>query len=149
MGAALEQEYSSERRRSEAGQVAGEDERMASFGRAIDALRRELEAEVGADDLAHIRRMVSLSRRLELLGRGLLHLSLEPVTFGLGVCALWLHKQIEASEIGHTVLHGAYDRIAGADDLRSEVFRWRLPIDEVHWRRQPRRRLGRFPADSS
>jgi linoleoyl-CoA desaturase len=51
-----------------------------------------------------------------------------------GSCALWLHKQIEASEIGHTVLHGAYDRIAGADDLRSEAFRWRLPIDEAHWR---------------
>jgi fatty acid desaturase len=111
-----------------------EDERIASFGRAIDALRREVEAELGEHDLAHIRRITSLSRRLEVLGRALLHVSFEPATFGLGVCALWLHKQLEASEIGHTVLHGAYDRIAGAGELRAEGFRWKLPIDEAHWR---------------
>lgn len=114
--------------------ASGEEERLISFGRAIDALRREIEAELGEDDVAHIRRIASLSRWLEVLGRGLLQVSLEPVSFGLGVCALWLHKQVEASEIGHTVLHGAYDRIPGAGAFRAEGFRWKLPIDEAHWR---------------
>jgi fatty acid desaturase len=130
----IEHVSSVERQGSKARRGVGEDERIASFGRAIDALRREIEAELGEHDLAHIRRIASLSRRLEVLGRGLLHVSFEPVTFGLGVCALWLHKQLEASEIGHTVLHGAYDRIPGADELRGEGFRWRLPIDEARWR---------------
>lgn len=130
----IEQAPSSERQRWEARHATGEEGRLASFGRAIDALRCEVEAEIGEHDLAHLRRIVSLSRRLEVLGRGLLHLSLEPVTFGLGVCSLWVHKQIEASEIGHTVLHGAYDRIAGAGAFRAAGFRWKLPIDETHWR---------------
>lgn len=117
----IEHLSSLERQGSKARRGIGEDERIASFGCAIDALRREIEAELGEPDLAHIRRIASLSRRLEVLGRGLLHVSFEPVTFGLGVCALWLHKQLEASEIGHTVLHGAYDRIPGADEFRVEA----------------------------
>jgi fatty acid desaturase len=129
----VEHVSSLERQDSKARRGIGEDERIASFGRAIDALRREVEAELGDHDLAHVRRIASMSRWLEVLGRGLLHVSFEPVTFGLGVCALWLHKQLEASEIGHTVLHGAYDRIPGADEFHAEGFRWKLPIDEAHW----------------
>ena len=130
----IEHVSSLERQRAKARCGTGEDERIASFEHAIDALRREVEADLGEHDLAHIRRITSVSRRLEVLGRGLLHVSFEPVTFGLGVCALWLHKQLEASEIGHSILHGAYDRIPGADEFRAEGFRWKLPIDEAHWR---------------
>jgi len=59
----------------------------------------------------------------------------EPVSFACGVAALWLHKQVEATEIGHTALHGAFNRIEGADAFRSADFRWRIPIDEDAWRR--------------
>ena len=28
-----------------------------------------------------------------------------------GVLALWIHKQLQATEIGHTALHGAFDKL--------------------------------------
>jgi linoleoyl-CoA desaturase len=37
-------------------------------------------------------------------------------------------------EIGHSVLHGAYDRLEGAEAFRSEEFEWVAPIDEASWR---------------
>ncbi|RYE91563.1 MAG: hypothetical protein EOO75_08620, partial [Myxococcales bacterium] len=66
--------------------------------------------------------------------RGLIFVSPEPVSFGVGVVALWLHKQLEATEIGHTALHGAYDGLPGAEGFASKTFRWETPIDEESWR---------------
>ncbi len=71
---------------------------------------------------------------MEVTGRGLIFLSPEPVSFFAGVTALWIHKQLEATEIGHTALHGAYDRIEGAGRFRADEFRWETPIDEESWR---------------
>ncbi len=111
-------------------------ERLAAFERAIDAIRREVEDELGAEDVAHLLRMRAISRRLEIAGRVLLHVSLDPATFALGVLALFGHKQLEAIEIGHTALHGAYDRLEGAEAFRSASFHWKLPVDEASWRRE-------------
>ena len=48
--------------------------------------------------------------------------------------ALWLHKQLQATEIGHTALHGTYDKLEGAEAFRSKTFRWDTPIEEESWR---------------
>ena len=56
---------------------------------------------------------------MEVVGRVLIHVSLEPVTFFAGVGALWLHKQLQATEIGHTALHGAWDGLPGRRAVRS------------------------------
>ena len=48
--------------------------------------------------------------------------------------ALWIHKQLQATEIGHTALHGAYDKLAGVEAFHSKQFRWDTPIDEESWR---------------
>ncbi len=109
-------------------------DRLHAFGRAIDAIRTEIEAQIGAEDVAHVRRMRRLSRRLEVAGRGLLFVSSDPITFGAGVVALWAHKQLEAIEIGHTALHGAYDHLEGAEAFHSETFTWVFPADEASWR---------------
>ena len=71
---------------------------------------------------------------MEVLGRGLIFFSPEPVSFVLGVGALWIHKQLQATEIGHTALHGAYDRLEGAEKFASKTYRWDTPIDEESWR---------------
>jgi len=113
--------------------VDPDEQRLQAFASALDALRREVEADLGAQDVAHIRRVVNLSRRLEMLGRGLIHFSVEPVGFGMGVGALWAHKSLELMEIGHMALHGAYDRLPDSK-LHAQNFRWRAPIDEVSWR---------------
>lgn len=115
--------------------VGLDPERLAAFGRDLDAIRDRVEAEVGEDDLRRVRRLDRLSRTLEVTGRVLLHFSFEPVGFITGTTVLWLHKQLQAMEIGHTVLHGAYDRIEGNGRFHSERFRWAVPIDEAAWRR--------------
>jgi NADPH-dependent stearoyl-CoA 9-desaturase len=111
-----------------------ESQRIESFGRALDAIRREVEDALGEEDAAHIERIGSLSRKLERLGRVLLHFSFEPVTFSVGVGALWIHKSLELMEIGHMALHGAYDRLPVDRRYQNEFFRWKAPIDEKCWR---------------
>jgi linoleoyl-CoA desaturase len=72
---------------------------------------------------------------MEIVGRALIHFSFDPVTFLLGVGALWIHKQLQATEIGHMVLHGVYDGLPGAEGFRADAFAWDTPIDEGVWHR--------------
>src|SRR5262249_29789478 len=109
-------------------------ERLSRFGAAIDAIRDEIEAKVGEEDVAYVRRLDRFSRAMEIAGRVLIHFSPEPVTFLLAVGALWIHKQLQATEIGHTALHGAYDKLPGAERFHSKSFSWDTPIDEESWR---------------
>ena len=81
-----------------------------AFGEEIDEVKRRALARVGPEDVAYVKRLNRFSRVMEVIGRVLIHISPEPVTFALGVGALWIHKQLQATEIGHTALHGAYDR---------------------------------------
>jgi linoleoyl-CoA desaturase len=111
-----------------------EPQRLREFTRAIDALRARLEAELGEPDVAHLRRVRRWSRALEVVGRGLLQLSVDPMSFLAGVGALFLHLQLETIEIGHTVLHGVYERRPGAEPFQSRAFVWRTPVDEQCWR---------------
>jgi fatty acid desaturase len=109
-------------------------ERLLRFGEELDAIKRRTQQEVGLEDVAYVRRLNRFSRGMEIAGRLLIHLSFEPVTFVAGVCALWVHKQLQATEIGHTALHGVYDGLEGAERFSSKTFRWDLPIDEESWR---------------
>jgi linoleoyl-CoA desaturase len=109
-------------------------ERLRRFGEAIDAIRERVEAKVGPEDVAYIRRINRFSRAMEIVGRVLIHVSVEPIAFSAGVIALWVHKQLQATEVGHTALHGAYDKLEGADRFRSATFSWDVPIDEESWR---------------
>lgn len=118
-----------------------ETARKESFAAALDALRDEVEADLGETDIAYMRGVRKTSRRLELLGRGFIHFSFEPLGWGVGVIALSAHKLLELIEIGHTVLHGTYDPLlAGSGretevaQLHSKAFVWKAPIDEASWR---------------
>jgi linoleoyl-CoA desaturase len=78
--------------------------------------------------------MNRFSRAMEVVGRALIFFSPEPVSFLCGVGALFVHKQLQATEIGHTALHGAYDKLPGLEKFSSKDFRWDIPIDEEAWR---------------
>jgi fatty acid desaturase len=109
-------------------------DRLRAFAEAIDAVKDEIHARLGAQDIEHLLRVERFSRCMEVVGRVLIHVSLEPVSFLLGVGALWMHKQLQAIEVGHTVLHGAYDGLPVPPRFRSERFVWDLHIDEASWR---------------
>ncbi len=110
------------------------ERRWLSFATQLDQLRRDVEADLGAADAKHINRVCVWSRRFEVLGRGLIHFSLEPACFMVGVSSLWLHKSLELMAIGHMALHGAYDNLPGAERAHSRGFKWKAPIDEASWR---------------
>lgn len=110
------------------------DERLLGFGEDIDAIRKDIEAQIGEDDVRRLKRLQRFSRAMEIIGRVAIHFSPDPVSFSLGVVSLWIHKQLQATEIGHTVLHGAYDGLPGAERFDSKRFYWDLPIDEESWR---------------
>jgi NADPH-dependent stearoyl-CoA 9-desaturase len=111
-----------------------EAERYRLFGEELDALRRRTFARMGPADVAYVTRLNRFSRAMEITGRALIHLSFEPTTFTLGVCALWVHKQLQTSEVGHMALHGAWDRLPNCEKFSSRTFRWDAPIDEESWR---------------
>lgn len=112
-----------------------EAERFASFAAAIDAIHRDAKARVGQDDLQYIRRVDRVSRVAELVGRTLIAVSPGPISFATGVLSLWVYKQLQATEIGHTALHGAFNRIDGAGKFHSAAHTWQVPIDEQSWLR--------------
>jgi NADPH-dependent stearoyl-CoA 9-desaturase len=112
-----------------------ETERLRSFAAAIDAIHRDAKARVGPEDLRYIRTVDRVSRVAEAVGRTLIAVSPGPVLFTAGVLSLWAYKQLQATEIGHTSLHGAFNRIEGAGKFHSAAHRWQTPIDEPSWLR--------------
>ncbi len=111
-----------------------DEKRLQEFGRAIDAIHQRHEADLGERDLEYILRICRISRNLERVGRSLIHVSFEPLGFTSGIIALWIHRQLEATEIGHMALHGAFDKLGERTGLQSKTFRWKFPVDEESWR---------------
>lgn len=67
-------------------------EETAAFGRELDALREEVRSDLGARDVAHIRKVIRTTRQAEAGGRVLLALGLDPLSFAAGVAALSTSK---------------------------------------------------------
>lgn len=102
----------------------------------IDAIKQRYRAKLGKNDVAYITGLRRKSRLFEALGRGLLWVSKEPITFSLGVFFVWLHRNIESIEIGHNVLHGQYDYFDEIPQFHAHNFKWKAPVDEEGWRRE-------------
>ena len=77
-----------------------------AFGAEMDALRQRLVADLGAEDAHYIRTVITVQRRLEMIGRGLLFAGFLPPAWLGGVAALSLSKVLDNMEIGHNVMHG-------------------------------------------
>lgn len=102
----------------------------------FDAIKHRYAERLGPRDVAYIKGLRFKSRAAELLGRGLLWISPDPITFSLGVAFTWLHRNLESIEIGHNVLHGQYDSFPEIPQFHSRNFKWKAPVDEEGWRRE-------------
>jgi linoleoyl-CoA desaturase len=111
-----------------------DEARLRAFGEELDALHRRTLAKLGQEDVDFIHKLDRFSQAMQIVGRVLIHTSVEPVTFFSGVGALWVHKQLQATEVGHSALHGAWDRLPGCEKFSSRTFRWDAPVDEESWR---------------
>ncbi len=108
-------------------------EEMAAFGAELDALRDAVIRDLGAKDLAHLRRIQAAERRLEAAGRLLLHFGLGPLSFLGGVGMLAAAKILDNMEIGHNVMHGQYDWTK-EPDLAGNRFEWDNVCAGEDWR---------------
>ncbi|MDO9271726.1 MAG: acyl-CoA desaturase [Rugosibacter sp.] len=102
----------------------------------IDAIKQRYRSKLGSTDIKYITGLRRKSRIFEAIGRGLLWISPEPITFLLGVGFVWLHRNLEALEIGHNVLHGQYDYFPEIPQFHAHHFKWKAPVDEEGWRRE-------------
>src|SRR5262245_1029323 len=80
-------------------------EQIAAFGAEMDAIRDEVVADLGQDDVDYIRAIVKVQRRLEVAGRGLLWAGWFPPAWLAGTAALSVAKILDNMEIGHNVMH--------------------------------------------
>ncbi|HEY6559250.1 MAG TPA: acyl-CoA desaturase [Polyangiaceae bacterium] len=106
---------------------------LESLRRDLDDLRARVLAEVGEEDAVYIKKVRRVARSLEVAGRVLIHVSLEPVTFGLGVLSLGCYKILENMELGHNVMHGQYDFMQDPA-FDSKTYEWDLVGTARTWK---------------
>jgi len=107
----------------------------AEIHRAFDEIKDRHRCDLGERDVAHIKNIRRSSRLFEVLGRSLIFFLPGPFAL-IGVPFLFLHRNLEAIEIGHNVLHGQYDSFDEIPQFHADNFRWKAPIDESAWRQE-------------
>jgi NADPH-dependent stearoyl-CoA 9-desaturase len=112
--------------------VSGE-RRLDAIARDLEAIRADVEADLGERDAAYIRRVIRAQRMLELSARALLVFAgRRPALVG-GTVLLSLAKVIENMEIGHNVLHGQYDWM-GDPAVHSTTWEWDQVSTAASWK---------------
>ena len=107
-----------------------------AFAKELDTVHEDVKAQLGAEDVAYVKKIERVARLAEIVGRLLIHFSLDPLSWSAGVFALSIHNQLHATEIGHSALHGSWDGLAGAELFASASFHWKTPIDEESWKHE-------------
>ncbi len=102
---------------------------------AFEAIKQKHRNDLGEKDVRYIKGIRRYSRIFEAIGRGLIWCLPGPLAL-LGVPFLFLHRNLEAIEIGHNVLHGQYDSFENIPQFHSKKFRWKAPMDEASWRQE-------------
>ena len=108
-------------------------EEIESFGKELEIIRADIMSKVGQDDADHIRKVWASYRYNEIVGRLLIHFSLDPITFALGTSMLGISKILNNMEIGHNVMHGQYDWM-NDPEFNSNSFEWDIVSDSAQWK---------------
>jgi linoleoyl-CoA desaturase len=106
---------------------------VQALGQEFDAIRRDIEASLGAADEAYIRRVISAQRRLAVAGRVALFASSFPPAWVAGVVCLSAAKILENMEIGHNVMHGQWDWM-NDPEIHSSTWEWDTMQPADQWR---------------
>lgn len=100
---------------------------LKNFADSIQDILKEASLDLGnQEDIDYIKKLRRSSKIYEILGRSLLHFSLDPISWSCGVGALSLHY-IQDWNIAHLVSHKTYDAMP--------------EISEVHYARARSRSL--------
>jgi hypothetical protein len=104
---------------------------QAAFSAELDALHARLKADLGADDIAHLRKMERWGRLCTLLGYATAWFPnpLAALLIAVGNVARW-------AIVSHHVIHKGYDQVPGVPArYRSSVYAqgWRRWLDWADW----------------
>lgn len=105
---------------------------LNALARDLSALEQELRAEIGPDDLKHLKKIEGWGRLCSAVGFALAWIAPNPLSMALisqGTFSRW-------AIIAHHVLHRGYDKVPGAPSrLTSQIFArgWRRFLDWPDW----------------
>ncbi|MCB1179426.1 MAG: acyl-CoA desaturase [Leptospiraceae bacterium] len=108
-------------------------EEIENFGKELEEIRLEVLSKIGEDDANYIKNIETKSRYFNILGRLLIHFSMDPITWGMGTSLLGISKIINNMELGHNVMHGQYDWMNDSS-LNSKTFDWDNACENEHWK---------------
>ncbi|MGK0474801.1 MAG: linoleoyl-CoA desaturase [Oleispira sp.] len=111
------------------------DDEYERIHQAFENIKQKYRNDLGEKDIRYIKKIRRNSRIFEVIGRGLIHILPGPIALA-GVPFLFLHRNLEAIEIGHNVLHGQYDSFDEIPQFHAKNFRWKAPVDETSWRQE-------------
>ncbi|GAB3036787.1 fatty acid desaturase [Mycobacterium bourgelatii] len=105
----------------------------ASLADELQDLYRRTKAQIGDEDLAHIRNVTAYgeainARRLELLRDG------SPQAIGRAAILEMLYRTLQFSELGHNIVHGSYDHLPNCGEYHSERYEWDFNVDTNQWK---------------
>ncbi len=109
-------------------------EQLNAFQDELETLRQAIEAKLGQEDVDYIHNLIEIQRYLEISGRLLIHFSLEPLSWSLGVTSLSMAHILENMEIGHNVIHGQYD-FMNDTQINSNSYEWTITGTAKNWKR--------------
>src|SRR5438128_843817 len=105
---------------------------LQRFGAEVDQLRAEIDAELGSDDLRHLKKMEWWGRVCTAAGYATAWLCFNP----LSAFALSLANFIRWAVMAHHTLHRGYDRVPGVPrrcTSRGFARGWRRFVDWLDW----------------
>ncbi|MGB0970681.1 MAG: fatty acid desaturase [Mycobacterium sp.] len=110
--------------------AVGQDQ---SLTEDLQDLYRRTKAQVGDEDLAHIRNVTAygkaiMARRIELLHVG------GPKAAGRAAVLEMLYRLLQFSELGHNIIHGSYDHLPNCGEYHSERYEWDFNVDIRDWK---------------
>jgi linoleoyl-CoA desaturase len=106
---------------------------IENLGRELDAIRDQVIASRGERDAAYIRRMIKITRGLELGSRAVLLVSIFPPAWIVGTIGLSISKILDNMEVGHNILHGQWDWMRDPK-IHSTTWEWDNVTPAAQWK---------------
>jgi fatty acid desaturase len=109
------------------------DADLEELAAALEAIRRDIEASLGAKDRAYITRAIAFQRCLETAARIAIAASRGKFGWAVGTAALAAAKCIENMELGHNISHGQWDWM-NDPEIHSSTWEWDMAGPTSQWR---------------
>jgi NADPH-dependent stearoyl-CoA 9-desaturase len=109
------------------------DEDVEALATALEAVRCDIKASLGARDRAYITRAIAFQRCFEIAARLGIAASKGRSGWAVGTAALASAKCIENMELGHNISHGQWDWM-NDPEIHSSTWEWDTAGPTSHWR---------------